>query len=536
MDGLKSVVRQHMKIAALIAEQRPEQSEKLFLKSTEELLYAMDSQDINELYTQTDAVFSLCGLDPAPETADFQRSVTVEHSSDEVSNSSVNTHVLVIVRRILCYSGAYHHHQSPSSTAGYSLLFFSLRIKPLMDQSSFDAAFFQEAGFALTPLPVSLLFKDASFVCQQENPPTVEPTVLSSPTRSESIYDASVDPDLIKKEARRLKDRIRRRKTMLRRKCEREALQWQISELTKQVDALKRKSSEETVTSAWKSADSQLHSLQALADNRRLLRQEVRKRAMVIAQFREVLHEQLRQVEVPPKMPLPQTEDNFPGSTLLRQFVQELPAVYAQTTNALESCYEDSISPDSPALTTLRKREGTTEFFQTYGKQLMPFEFSQTCEYLWQLFVLEHREKDRQILTNLEDPENIRALRFRVRATDRHPSLCIHYATRRYVEKDCTVIVWRGLTEGEGAYSGMHSDETGWCIVRAAADLAACSTVEACIRLIPIYLKASTTASAAEQFTSMLLRTVEEDAVEVATKLERLLLDDALDGIDLDPR
>ncbi|KAJ8556934.1 hypothetical protein ON010_g9030 [Phytophthora cinnamomi] len=73
IDGLKSVVRQHLKIAALVAAQG---GSELFLEPTDHLRYSIDMQDIAELYLQTDSVFSSSGLDPTTEDGNFRRTVT----------------------------------------------------------------------------------------------------------------------------------------------------------------------------------------------------------------------------------------------------------------------------------------------------------------------------------------------------------------------------------------------------------------------------------------------------------------------------
>ncbi|KAL4165645.1 hypothetical protein KRP22_014355 [Phytophthora ramorum] len=72
---LKMVVRQHLKISRLLAAQS---QSSLFLEPTDDLLYAMDVHDIDVLYSQTDSVFSSCGLDMGSvETTTFQRTAKI---------------------------------------------------------------------------------------------------------------------------------------------------------------------------------------------------------------------------------------------------------------------------------------------------------------------------------------------------------------------------------------------------------------------------------------------------------------------------
>ncbi|KAG7376796.1 hypothetical protein PHYPSEUDO_012738 [Phytophthora pseudosyringae] len=65
IKDLKKVTRQHMKIANLLAAQSPSEQIGIFAKPSDDLLYAMDIQDIDDLYLLTDSVFrDFCGGKP----------------------------------------------------------------------------------------------------------------------------------------------------------------------------------------------------------------------------------------------------------------------------------------------------------------------------------------------------------------------------------------------------------------------------------------------------------------------------------------
>ncbi|KAF4035096.1 hypothetical protein GN244_ATG12866 [Phytophthora infestans] len=170
-----------------------------------------------------------------------------------------------------------------------------------------------------------------------------------------------------------------------------------------------------------------------------------------------------------------------------------------------------------------------TEFFQSYGRQIMPFEYGQTCHHLWRLVLLGHRQEDRRFYRDAQDPENILGVRCRLRG-----SSVVHFAIRRFEEKDRTVLVWRALTEGEGIFSGMYTDETGWCKVHS-AEMNSCTTVETCSRVVPMHFGVSASRlGVAEQFISIVLKSNEEDIEQIAMKLDKLLLDEALEHIHLE--
>ncbi|KAK1929560.1 hypothetical protein P3T76_014958 [Phytophthora citrophthora] len=316
--------------------------------------------------------------------------------------------------------------------------------------------------------------------------------------------ETEMKEQLSKIEIRRLKDRIRRRRTILRRKCELEALNWEIQELSKQVESLRSKGGADTPTLAWKAtASRQIRALQRLADERRNLRQEVRKQAVLIHDMSNVLHNKLQE----------SVESNSPRleqskSPLIQQYVRELPGIYKQTASVFQMCTMNS-SHHSSIIQTTRETQDGTEFFQSCGRVLMPFGYHQTRSFLWRLAVLAYRHENRKIYS-VGDPENTLAVRFRVKgsyADNKTASMTVHYAMRRYEEADRTVLVWRSLTEGEGVFWGMHMDETGWCIVRASPTDAS-TVVETCSRLVPMHL--SSDRNLTDQFTAVVLKAAEQ--------------------------
>ncbi|KAG6955507.1 hypothetical protein JG687_00011156 [Phytophthora cactorum] len=394
--------------------------------------------------------------------------------------------------------------------------------------SSFDSALFNGTAINCVPttLPVVMPLKENCHKGDQH---------AATPSRNTTTkLKRETAEEFAKIEKRRVKDRIRRRKTILRRKCEREALNWEITELSKQVDLLKRKIDVDTSASAPTCRKTQ--ELQALTDERRYLRDEVRKQAGLINDIYTVFHDQLGPTDLTPalmsngkvseRISTPCLEHSEPR--LIQQYVRELVDVYKQTASIFPCATQ--CSPQSSVVTTTRETQNGTEFFQSYGTQMMPFEYRQTCHYLWQLVILGHRQEDRQIYREVEDPENTLALRFRLQGA----SLVVHHAIRRFQEKDRTVLVWRALTEGEGVFSGMHTDETGWCVVHSSA-MDSCAIVETCSRVVPMHIGAAASrVSVAEQFTSIVIKSIEEDILQISMKLDKLLLDEALEHIHVE--
>lgn len=111
---------------------------------------------------------------------------------------------------------------------------------------------------------------------------------------------------------------------------------------------------------------------------------------------------------------------------------------------------------------------GNTEYFETIGVGRVPFGFQRTCDAVWELLSVPHRQEGRLVYEGLPDPENSLALQFCCpyqRENGEMLKLRTYQVARRYVETNRLVVVWRGLCEADSEFSGMNSDETGWCIV-----------------------------------------------------------------------
>ncbi|KAG6962070.1 hypothetical protein JG687_00007344 [Phytophthora cactorum] len=102
----------------------------------------------------------------------------------------------------------------------------------------------------------------------------------------------------------------------------------------------------------------------------------------------------------------------------------------------------------------------------------------------------------------------------------------------RFVGPGRTVLVWRGLIAGEGDFAGTYLDSTGWCVLRPAASGAVDSTdVRTCIHLVPIHLSLQKHIEGSEGttdiavFTESVLRSAQQDKLELARLMQELLLD-----------
>lgn len=67
----------------------------------------------------------------------------------------------------------------------------------------------------------------------------------------------------------------------------------------------------------------------------------------------------------------------------------------------------------------------------------------------------------------------------------------IFTAIKRFIERDRVVFVYRALTEGQGKFSGICSDETGWVVVRrqigdTTQNVCDSTILENCVRILPV--------------------------------------------------
>ncbi|ETL88054.1 hypothetical protein L917_12847 [Phytophthora nicotianae] len=172
------------------------------------------------------------------------------------------------------------------------------------------------------------------------------------------------------------------------------------------------------------------------------------------------------------------------------------------------------------------KPTGELKYFQHRNRLLQPFGFQAACLTMWELSTVAHRQNDRYVYCDVSDPENTKAVQFRLRKTlDKCSPVSIlkHVVSRRFTEKDRVVIVWKVFSEGEGIFSGMDTDETAWVSIRPLNDGSKKTTLmEFCSRQVPVpYLTANAHDPAVKEFQKMMEDAVAEDAQIVASKLQK---------------
>ncbi|KAG2858091.1 hypothetical protein PC119_g11182 [Phytophthora cactorum] len=104
------------------------------------------------------------------------------------------------------------------------------------------------------------------------------------------------------------------------------------------------------------------------------------------------------------------------------------------------------------------------------------------------------------------------------------------FVSRCYKEENRLVLVWKMSSEGQGDFRGLHAEETAWMSVRGTPTGV---MMEVCVQQVPMrFNKGTSHEPATAMFHNVLHESLEADKNEMLRNLERLLLDDVLNGIE----
>ncbi|CAI5739416.1 unnamed protein product [Hyaloperonospora brassicae] len=274
---------------------------------------------------------------------------------------------------------------------------------------------------------------------------------------------------------RRLKERTRRQSYRERQLLERAQMSREIARLTAEVHRVRTR---QQLVRAWKAlAQRQLSARQTVeAEQQRLCR-------AVLAQAQLLSHVQsfLQPPSGPPVADATgaacfhqtRVRLSFVNADVFRTFLRELDDAYAMTDTVLQTWGLASTAANWDAPSEVSDKEAA---FRFKSKLTMPFSFDAICRSRWLVSRFGHRQDARELhKTGGVDPENTLAVKFRVKTRLHSGTVATavqRLIIRRYVEAERMVIVWRLFTEGEGVFTGLSSDEAGWCVatpVRSAA-------------------------------------------------------------------
>ncbi|OWZ02439.1 hypothetical protein PHMEG_00025996 [Phytophthora megakarya] len=281
------------------------------------------------------------------------------------------------------------------------------------------------------------------------------------------------------------------------------------------------------------------------------LQAEVKRRAVMIQDLENVLRKRVREVEKMSTVDVTEVLDKkarlgTKDAALYKTYFDNLDSLY----NKLDEVFEKvGVNPTPGGILSCeptKKKDGDSEYFETIGVGRVPFSFQRTCDAVWELLLVQHRQEGRQVYDGLPDPDNSIALQFCSPLEMENGTVLTlrsYHVARKYVEKDRMVVVWRALSEADSEFPGMSSDETGWAIVHAPTSEVGfladpmSTFVQACVRMVPMHFQDNDEKGGnIDQFMKLMVKTTLEDNKEIECMMERLLVDDALatDGLEID--
>ncbi|KAG3107479.1 hypothetical protein PI125_g12696 [Phytophthora idaei] len=223
---------------------------------------------------------------------------------------------------------------------------------------------------------------------------------------------------------------------------------------------------------------------------------------VVLGEFQRLFHERLRNLN-----DFPHNEDRATTfsqhkkirfgatDTEIFAYIKELDAVYAQTDKTLQAWRLESTDANWDAPSETWDEDPDTGYFQF----------------------------------RVDSPENTVALKVRrttCLTSGGIASVLRCLVIRRYEADGRMVLVWRVFTEGEGFFTGMHADETGWGVATAVEGSSKTGTVlRTCVHNAPMNFSNVTARNhVVKQFGGQLLEWGRKNNEEATLGLERLLL------------
>ncbi|KAG2962484.1 hypothetical protein PC119_g25793, partial [Phytophthora cactorum] len=295
-------------------------------------------------------------------------------------------------------------------------------------------------------------------------------------TRTSTVKTTKT-PEELRRELKNAQAAKRRHRYRVKLKNERQTLQEQEKTLSEELKTLqsarkKTRTIQENSIAAplWKSiASRQMDGRVVAEEQERRLKNAVASRAKVIQEVNEMIRQQLCVVNAPDTQEMAKESNGVEldpdDIALFEEYLQDMDVVYKQTDEAFQASGVEENPAASYKVEPRWKRDGDLEYFENLDVSLIPSSFERTSSAMWQAMLHVHRQKDRQHYRGVTDSEDTIAVKCRIpspKETGERVDMLIHLVTKRFVEADRMIIVWRALTEGDDEFAGMHSDETGW--------------------------------------------------------------------------
>ncbi|KAL4145154.1 hypothetical protein PRNP1_012827 [Phytophthora ramorum] len=330
--------------------------------------------------------------------------------------------------------------------------------------------------------------------------------------------------------AQAAKRRLRYRQKL---KDEKEILFLQESELSGELSKLqaaeaekKRKQAGNLALGAWKAvAARQLERRMEAEQLQKQLRTQVVGRSRFIHQLNVMLQERLQHNQWGrlvswETMKTSRADD---GAALFKGFLSDIDALYAQTDKVLSGLEFKSPFPISSNLT--RRWDQGVLYFDSSDKMEFPYEFEQAADAISVVMMSDPETGFETVKAN--DVKDTISMKYQLKyqlSREHTASFAIYGTAKRYQERGRVVYVWRSLTEGQGEFEGLQSDETTWMVVRPSASSSGQSStvLESYARLVPVRMGPSD--ENVDRFVKILAKSGEEESKEMTRMMEKLML------------
>ncbi|KAF4035092.1 hypothetical protein GN244_ATG12862 [Phytophthora infestans] len=338
----------------------------------------------------------------------------------------------------------------------------------------------------------------------------------------------------------RSRDAIRRSTYRQKQKAHKEALYKQVNDLSSQLSTLlaTKEAAKEGMSvsqaAVWKAlANRNLQARLNAEEQRAKLHAAIKRRSTLIRDLgvlirKRISEETLEDAAYAVKRPRTETPDR----ALYEAYIDELDEIYAKTDRVFkasavqidkESCEDTHLFYNPP-----RSSNKDANYHELVGLFSTPFAYERVREHLHEVTCMEFHSGF-EMVDEPWAPSDTTITKSRIENVGKR-SVVQHCVVRRFNEGDRVVLVWRKFSEGGGVFAGMHSDETGWSIVRPSrVNGSVSSVVELVSRFVPInFSTAAVSGDMVKQFADLLVKDGEEICQLGLQKLEETLLDDAL--------
>lgn len=324
--------------------------------------------------------------------------------------------------------------------------------------------------------------------------------------------------------ARRANEAAKRRVSRQRQKEAREALRLQAGELSRQLEHLTR-AKQDKIRYATRS--SQFVLWKAIARRQREMRlyAEAEQRQLAVLVNRQAAYiQELRDVA---QKRLAHTGSGFTGidaeEELCLASMQELDDTYKRFDEVYEQAGMASLVGEDVVYTVRRKPDNAVEYFEKKTISTLPSSLSDSGQLFWTIAKLAFstRMKGDQRCT-VRERSNTLVVQFQEQselAAGTKVSMLQRGFVKRYREEKRVVHLWKFVSEGEGIFSGLQSEETGWCCLRPTGHSGA--VIEMYQHWVPMHFSSVRSQAADEDFHQVLKHLSETTTAELITSLDK---------------